>query len=74
VPPFGVKPVKYIVTLTSEGGRPHVFDVNADQGGYGKVSLNSLVPCTAYTISAVPVMADGSNGIASTASFATPSK
>jgi hypothetical protein len=74
VPPAGQKPVKYVVTLTPAGGQPHVFDVVADQGGYGKVRLHSLEPCTAYTISAVPEMADGSDGTASsTASFATPS-
>jgi hypothetical protein len=73
VPPAGQKPVKYIVTLTPAGGQPHVFEVIADQGGYGKVRLHSLVPCTAYTITAVPVMADGFNGAPSTASFSTPS-
>jgi hypothetical protein len=73
VPPVDKKPVKYVVTLTPAGGQPHVFDVIADQGGYGKVRLYKLKPCTAYAISAVPVMADGSNGIAGTASFATPS-
>jgi hypothetical protein len=73
VPPVGQKPVKYVVTLTPAGGQPHVFEVIADQGGYGKVRLHSLQHCTAYTISAVPVMADGSNGIAGISSFTTPS-
>jgi hypothetical protein len=64
----------YVVSLAPSGGEPHVFEVTADQGGYGKVRLHTLKPCTAYTISAVPVMADGSDGIATrTASFATPS-
>jgi hypothetical protein len=72
VPPVGQNPVKYIVTLTPAGSQPHVFEVIADQGGYGKVHLHSLVPCTAYTVTAVPVMADGFNGAPSTASFSTP--
>jgi hypothetical protein len=59
VPPDGIVPVKYIVDLTFDGGTPFTLDVVTAPDGIGNVNLNSLEPCTTYSLSSVAVLPDG---------------
>jgi hypothetical protein len=59
IPPKGIAPIKYIVTLTSDDGRASVFDVLPGRDGIGNVNLHSLEPCTTYTLASVAELANG---------------
>jgi hypothetical protein len=59
IPPKGVVPAKYVVTLTFDDGRVFIFDVRTGRDGIGNVNLKDLEPCTTYTLSSVAMLLDG---------------
>jgi hypothetical protein len=59
VPPEGIIPVKYVITLTFDDGRVFTFKVLTGRDGIGNVNLHTLEPCTTYTLSSVAVLPDG---------------